>query len=137
MFRSNIFDEIEKELGSNCLAVMKRPELEAISRIPVADVVETESSVIATFELPGVEKENIQLNVTDDSIEVKVENKAEKEIKDKGNYSYEMRSHSFYSALPLPAEVIAESADASYKNGILRVEIPKAKKQEKKKIEIK
>lgn len=138
MFKSNIFDEIERELGSNCLAVMKRPELEAVSRIPVADMTETESSVIATFELPGVEKEDIELNVAEDRIEVKVEKKAEKEVKGKENYSYEMRSRSFYGALPLPAEVAAENADASYSNGILRIEIPKAKKQEaKKRIEIK
>jgi HSP20 family protein len=136
MFENNIFDEIERELGSNCLAVMKRPDLEVVSRIPVTDVVETENSVIATFELPGVEKQNIQLNVTEDTVEVKVEKKAEKEIKDKETYSYEMRSQSFYSALPLPAEVVAENADASYKNGILRVEIPKAKKHTKN-IEIK
>lgn len=115
MFRSNILDEIEKELcGDRCVAVLKRPELEAVSRIPVADMVETESSMIATFELPGVEKEDIQLNVLEGRIEVKVEKKAEKEVEGKENYAYEMRSHSFYSALPLPAEVTAENADASY-----------------------
>ncbi|MBI2657585.1 Hsp20/alpha crystallin family protein [Candidatus Woesearchaeota archaeon] len=137
MFRSNIFDEFEKEFSNRCVAIMKRPELEAVSRIPVADIVETESSVIATFELPGVEKEDIRLNVTDDRIEVKVEKKAENKVEDKESYSYEMRSQSFYSALPLPAEVAAENADASYKNEILKVEIPKANKAEAKRIEIK
>lgn len=135
MFKNNIFDEIERELGSNCLAVMKRPGLEAVSRIPIADIVETESSVIATFELPGVEKENIQLNFMGDSMEVKVEKKAEEKAEGKDSFAHQMRSQSFYSILPLPAEVVSESADAAYKNGILRVEIPKRQEQ-KKKIEI-
>ncbi|MBI2542403.1 Hsp20/alpha crystallin family protein [Candidatus Woesearchaeota archaeon] len=141
MIGSNIFDEFEKEMeigcGSSCLALVKQPELEIVSRIPVARMQETEGSVISTFELPGVSKEDIQLNVEEGRIEVKVEKKAEKEIEEKDKYFHEMRSRSFYGALPLPAEVIAENADASYKDGILRVEIPKAKKQEKKKIEIK
>lgn len=136
MFRANIFDEFERELGSNCIAVLKRPELEAISRIPIADVAETESSVIATFELPGVEKESIQLNVAEDSIEVKVEKKAEEKSEGREGFAHQMRSHSFYSSIPLPAEVVSEKADASYKNGILRVEIPKRQEQ-RKKIEIK
>lgn len=132
MFGNDLFDAC----NGKCVAVLKRQELEPLSRIPISDLVETESSVIATFELPGVEKEDIQLNVTEDSIVVKVEKNIEKEADEKEGYSYEIRSHSFYSALPLPAEVDADNSNASYKNGILKVEIPKAKKQTKR-IEVK
>src|SRR3989338_1769485 len=107
-------------------------------RVPVADVRETENSVIARIEIPYIEQKDIELNVTENSIEVKVEKTAEKEVKEKGSYSYESRSHSFYRALPLPAEVKSSEAKAEYKNGVLRMEIPKVKKLEmkKKKIEI-
>lgn len=144
MFRNSIFDEInrlEKEMdlacgNGQCVALM--PKTEEVARLPVSHVYQTESSVIASFELPGVSKEEIELNLIEDRIQVKVERKLEKKAEDEGNYSYEMRKHSFYGALPLPSEVIAENAEASYKDGILRVEIPKAKKRErKKKIEIK
>lgn len=64
--------------------------------------------------------------------------KIEKEAKQEDSYAYEMQANRFYGALPLQTEVIAENAEASYKDGILRVEIPKAKKQDsKKRIEIK
>jgi HSP20 family protein len=108
-------------------------------RMPLSDLKETDNKVIATFEIPGANKEDIDLNITENSIEVKAEQKTEKEIKEKGRYSYESRSHSFYRALPLPAEVKAEDAEARYKDGILKVEIPKVKKLEarKKKIEVK
>ena len=77
-------------------------------------------------------KENIELNVGNDSIEVKALNKTEKEVKQKGVYSYEARSAQFYRKFPLPAEVKPEQAAAVFKNGLLRVEIPKAKQIEHK-----
>ena len=146
LLRSDIFDEInrlENEMDLICntgsrMALVPNEEAHEISRIPLSNVYETENSVMAAFEIPGVEKEDIQLNVTEDSIEVKVEKKAETESESKEYNAYEIRRHRFYTLVTLPAEVIAENADANYKNGILRVEIPKAKKQEqKKRIEVK
>ncbi len=94
-------------------------------RAPISDISETENSVVAAFELPGADKKDIELNVTDDSVEVK------------GFYSYEARAQQFYRKLPLPAEVIADKTKATYKNGMLRIEIPKKKEGlKKKRIEI-
>ena len=103
-------------------------------RPAVANVYETENSVIATFEMPGVDKNDIDLKVDEGSIEVQVKSKAEKEEKRKGYYAYAARAKSFYRKMPLPTEVIAEKAEAEFKNGVLRVELPKAKagKKEKK-----
>ena len=101
-------------------------------RSPIADMKETENSVIARFELPGVDKKDIELNVTEDYIEVKSEKKQEKK-KDK---MYERFSQQFYRRIPLPTNVKAEKAKASYKNGILNIEIPKKKEISRKKIEI-
>ncbi len=104
------------------------------ARMPVTDVYETESKIIARLEIPGVDKKDIELNITEHGIEVKVEKKAEKEIKDekKGYYHYESRGTQFYRAIPFTKEVIAEKAEAEYKNGVLKVEVPKVKQEEKK-----
>lgn len=119
--------------------VAKRAE--TFSRAPIADVQETEKSVIATFEMPGTDKKDIELNVNETSIEVKAQRKMEKEVKDekKGYYRYASSSAVFYRALPLPARVEANSAVAVYKDGVLRVEIPKQRASEssKKRIDIK
>ncbi len=112
---------------------------QGFSRTPVSDVRETESSVIADIELPGVDKKDINLIVTDDFIEVSVSSKKEKEIREKKRYSYEASSKAFYRKLPLPTEVDADKAKAEYRNGILRVEMPKkavAKKEKGKRINI-
>lgn len=107
-------------------------------RVPHADLKETKKSYIASFEIPGADKNDIELNVSGDQIEVKVEKKTEKEVKGKDNYSYTKTSRQFYRCLPLPSEVVSDKAEAEYKHGILKIEVPKAKQIEnKKKIAIK
>ena len=96
------------------------------ARMPVSGVKETNTEVSATFEIPGAKKEDIKLNVTDDSIEVKATRKPEKEEKGKGNYGYASVSRSFYKKAMLGTEVHAEKATAECRDGILTVTIPKA-----------
>jgi len=131
-------NRMNNAFGPKMLAHGEQKDL-AKYRAPTSDIKETENNVIATFEIPGADKDDIELNVTENAVEVKVEKKGEKEIKKKGEYSYSAFSHSFYRALPLPAEVDAGKANAEYKNGVLTVEMPKLKKIEakKKKISIK
>ncbi len=94
-------------------------------REPLTDVWETDNDVVATIELPGVSKEDINLNVTDNRVEVKVEKKEEKKEKKKGLYRLERSYRGFYRAFPLPSEVKADEAKATYKNGVLEITIPK------------
>ncbi len=103
------------------------------ARTPVSDIKETEKNIIANIELPGIPKENIELNVTENSIEVKAQKKAEKEVKKKGMYSYEASASQFYRKLPLPAEIKPDQAKAKFKDGLLKVEVPKVKQIEHKK----
>ncbi|MFH1134030.1 MAG: Hsp20/alpha crystallin family protein [Nanoarchaeota archaeon] len=105
----------------------------ALYRKPLCDVAETDKSVIATFEIPGANKEDIQMHVQDNVLELKVERKMEKESKDekKGVYAYHKSFGQFFRRLPLPAEVADDKAEATYKDGVLKVEIPKAIKQVK------
>jgi len=98
-------------------------------RTPISDVYETENSVIAVFEIPGVEKEDIELMVSEDRIEVSTKKKKEEEEKKKGYYRYEAEAKAYYRMISLPAKVIPEKAEATYKNGVLRVEIPKKEKK--------
>ncbi len=104
------------------------------ARAPVCHMHETETKIIAAFELPGVDKSDIELNVNERTIDLKVESKTEKkhEDREKGAYSYAMQSQSFYRSVPLPKEVSAEKAVAEYKDGVLRVELPKKHSDEAK-----
>ena len=88
-------------------------------RMPLTDVRETESKIIAYFELPGANKEDIDLSIIDRKIVVKVQQKAE----DEENYEYSTQN--FCRRILLPKDVIEDDATATYENGILKVEIPK------------
>jgi HSP20 family protein len=103
------------------------------TRVPVADCCETESAVLANIELPGVDKKDIHLHIGDNAIEVKVDKKTESEVKEKGTHKYERSTRQFYRRLPLPANVDSAKATAEYKNGMLKIQVPKLKSEDKRK----
>ncbi len=107
-------------------------------REPLADVAEDDKTVTVTAEIPGVDKKDIDLNIREDMVEIKVEKKAEIKEEKKGYYRMERSYRGFYRALPLPAKVLPESAEAKYNNGVLEITLPKAKLEKPpKKLEVK
>jgi HSP20 family protein len=78
------------------------------------------------MEVPGVEKDQIQLTVADDHLMVRGETRKEKEEKKKNFYRQEIRYGAFQRTVPLPVEVDATKAKAELKNGVLRVTLPKS-----------
>jgi HSP20 family protein len=107
-------------------------------RKPLADIYETDKEFVSVMEMPGVSKEDIRINLTEDAIEVKVEKKAEKkeEDKKKGIYRMERRYAGFYRCLGLPKNVEADKISASYKDGVLELRMPKAEPKDSKLKEI-
>lgn len=112
----------------------KRGEyLADVFREPVSDLKETDKAVVASIEMPGVNKKDIQLNVTEDGLEVKVEQKHEEKEEKKGYVRMESGYRSYYRRLPFPTKVIADKAEAKYENGVLEVTAPKLQIESKKK----
>jgi HSP20 family protein len=132
-------DELDRMFGRQYrrpLLEDKKDSSEIAVRSPKSNIMETESNIIATFEIPGLDKGDINLNVTDDSIEVEAKKSSKVEKKDKGKYLYKETSQNFYRKMPLPKTVDADNAKASYKNGVLKIEVPKKEEKHKKKIQI-
>jgi HSP20 family protein len=93
---------------------------------PSVDVKENEKEYIIKAELPGMDEKEIEVMVTDDSVTIKGEKKEETEDKGK-NYYYMERSYgSFHRVIPLAAEAESGKAEASFKNGVLSITIPKS-----------
>jgi HSP20 family protein len=108
-----------------------------VFREPLSDLKETDTELIASIELPGIDKKDIQLIVRENRLEVKVEKRAELKIKKK-NYLREERSYKgFHRIIGLPVKVIPEDVESKYENGILEIRMPKAEKKKLRKIEIK
>ncbi|MDX2108344.1 MAG: Hsp20/alpha crystallin family protein [Candidatus Melainabacteria bacterium] len=90
------------------------------------DVKETDKAVVVTAELPGVDLKDIEVTLKDDALVISGEKKFEKEEKDKGYYKMERSYGSFYRSIPFPCAINRESVDASYKDGLLKVTLPKS-----------
>ena len=107
-------------------------------REPLADIQDRGDNIIVTIELPGVRKEDIELSVTEDDITVRVERKRHAAEKGEGFYRIERSYRGFYRSMRLPSKVMPEGAEASYKDGVLEIKLPKKEKSRKaKKITIK
>lgn len=121
-----------KEMDSLFERFFERPRFkllgkgeELMVREPLSDVIEKDEEIVAEIELPGVDKRDITVNVTDDYIEIKAEKKHENKIEKKGLHKIERSYSSFYRVLPLPVKVKGEEAEAKFDNGILKIRIPK------------
>jgi HSP20 family protein len=92
---------------------------------PRADVVETETAVEISIELPGMDEKDVEVAVTDDVLTIKGEKKAEREDTAKGYYVAERSYGSFYRAMPLPAGVATDDAKATFEKGVLKITLAK------------
>ena len=103
---------------------------------PLVDVEETNDNVIARIELPGMKKEDIKVTLINTRLTISGERKHETEEKDKTYYRIERAYGQFQRTIELPAEVLADKAKATYKDGILELVIPKSEKAKEKEIAI-
>ena len=103
---------------------------------PFIDVVETDKEVIATADMPGLDKNDIKINLTDDKLEISAETKHEEEKKEKGYVYRERRSGSFYRAISLPSLVDSDNVKATYNNGVLEIKMSKTEIKKKTPINI-
>ena len=92
---------------------------------PSTDITETDKSVDVSVELPGMTEKDIDISLSSDAMTIRGEKKVEHEEERKGVYMSERSYGSFYRTVPLPAGVDADKADATFKNGVLTVTLPK------------
>ncbi|MBU7037061.1 MAG: Hsp20/alpha crystallin family protein [Theionarchaea archaeon] len=95
------------------------------TREPLVDLRETDMNVIVTAEFPGIERDDIDVKVRDDSVETKAQVKDEMKEEKEGFMAYGRRSLRFYRVIPLPAPVQPDEARTTYKNGVLEITLPK------------
>src|SRR3989338_7564454 len=92
-----------------------------------ADFLETENEFIIAVELPGVEKDDIELNIDEKLLTIKASKKQEKEEKDEEKYSYSRSYAGFARSITLPEAADVENINAEFRNGVLKIKIPKRK----------
>jgi HSP20 family protein len=106
--------------------------------VPGKDIIETDEDVIVHVDLPGIKKEDIELRITETKLKVKAAFDIELEV-EQGKYItlHDRKSGVMRRTVRFPKKIIADEAEATFKNGVLTVEAPKLEKEESFKLEIK
>jgi HSP20 family protein len=105
-------------------------------QMPAVDVYEEKDQVIVKAELPGMGKDDIQVNLTGTTLTLKGEKKKEEEIKEHDYYRCERSYGSFTRTVELPIEVKGEEVKASFKDGVLEIRLPKSEEARRKQIKV-
>src|ERR1700759_281181 len=93
--------------------------------IPAVDIYEDEKKIVLKLEVPGIPEKDLDVSVENNTLTVKGERKFEKEEKEENFHRIERRYGTFYRAFTLPSTVDSEHVQASYQNGILKLELSK------------
>ncbi|MBN1919971.1 MAG: Hsp20/alpha crystallin family protein [Anaerolineae bacterium] len=92
---------------------------------PRVDVIETEKELQIKAELPGMSEKDIQVSLSRDTLTLSGEKKAEEEQRSGNIYRMERTYGSFSRTIALPVNVDTENAEATFKNGVLTINLPK------------
>ena len=104
---------------------------------PSVDLYEKDDEIVVKAELPGLTKDDIQVSLADNILTIKGEKKKEEEDDGKDYYRSERVYGMFTRTLPLTAEVNPEKINATFKNGVLEIRLPKSEAAKKKAINVK
>lgn len=92
---------------------------------PSVDIAATDKQYTITVEVPGVEENDVALELVDDSLVIRGEKKLEKEEKDREFYRVERSYGNFRRVLSLPDDADRDSIDARFRNGVLTISLPR------------
>lgn len=103
---------------------------------PVVDIFDKDDAIVIHAELPGVKKEDVAIEVKDNVLTLRGERSESKEIKEDKYYRKERTFGSFHRAFSLPSAINPDTIKATFKDGILEIEIPKPEEQKPKQVKI-
>jgi len=109
------------------------------SQWPRVDMSETDDEIQITAELPGVNKDDLEISVSEGRMTIRGEKKEQEENKGKNYYRLERSYGAFQRSFSLPCEIDEDKVDASFKHGLLNIRLPKTEAARKriKKIPVK
>lgn len=106
-------------------------------RLPNLDVIDRSDEIVVRAEVPGVDKKDISISLTDNLLTIKGQSKTEKKEEDGDYHKREISSSAFARSFTLPGAVDAGNASASLKDGVLEISLPKSEASKKRNIEVK
>jgi HSP20 family protein len=136
-------DELENRLSTLFGRVPVRKEvggeesLKLVDWAPLVDITEDDKEYLIKAELPEVKKEEVKVDVENGVLSLRGERKLEKEEKGKKYHRVERAYGSFLRSFSLPDDADASKVNAEFKDGVLKVHLPKGEKAKPKTTEVK
>lgn len=103
---------------------------------PLMDVVETKEGITLKVEMPGMKQEDINISLEDSTLTVKGERKHESEVNEEAYTRFERSYGTFQRSVTLPPTVDTERVKATYKEGVLEIQLPKKEEARPKAIKV-
>jgi HSP20 family protein len=103
---------------------------------PIIDIEEDKDNIIVKVEIPGMKKDDMKVAVHGKILSVSGERKQESEVRDKTYHRIERAYGKFSRTITLPSEVDADKIKASYKDGLLRINLPKLESVKPRQIDV-
>ncbi len=126
------FDDMEEAMNSMLPSVRGKQ----FGFTPAVDMYEEKDSIIVETQLGGINPENVDISIENNTLCLKGESEKKSEIDEKNYYRKEIRRGSFYRSISLPTKVDGDNAKAVTEDGILKITIPKAAEVKPKTIKI-
>ncbi len=101
------------------------------------DMYETEDAIVVKATLPGIQPEDINIDLTGDVLTIRGETKQEEEIREENYIRRERFYGSFCRSLTMPTQIVAEGTEAEFENGVLTLTLPKTEEVKPKAIKVK
>ncbi len=130
---NNSWDDFDKMIDQMMPARMVR---DMRGFMPAVDVYQDKTNVIVEMPVTHIDPEKVTISIKDGVLHVKGSTEKKTEVDDKNYYRREISTGSFYRAIPLPADVIAEKTSAIHEEGVLKISMPKTKEKKVKEIKI-
>lgn len=106
------------------------------AKMPRVDVIDRDDEIVVRAETPGVEKKDLDVSLTDNTVTIKGTSKHEKTVEKGDYYRAEMSRGSFARTVGLPGDVDGSKAKAVFKDGILELVLPKVEKSKRRTVKV-
>jgi len=118
----NVFDDVEKMINQAFGHSILNKEITSHMQ-PLLDVYETDNTIVASLDLPGVEKKDVEVSVSNGFLTISGERK---NISSEGRIWQETSFGTFKRTFELTEAVVEDKIKAQFKNGVLKISLPKA-----------
>ncbi|MHB0999494.1 MAG: Hsp20/alpha crystallin family protein [Armatimonadota bacterium] len=112
------------------------PMMGGVEFMPAVDVYQKDNNIMVKADLPGLNKDDLEITATEDSICLKGEFKKEQEVKEEGFYRQERQMGKFFRTIPMPVGIKPDQVKASFHDGILEITAPKAEEAKSNEIKV-